>query len=308
MCNPQVYAEGILKYEHYDIGEILKLKRGNFMCSERKLKKPVVSFILLTNILFFPLFCLVGAIQILEFPTWVFDIARCISAWSSTFAFAILFKKIYPEQSFIHFVKNKFKTKLKFSVILSVGLIQFFIFILILFLTWNNSEVDFIFTVSSWGMLFYYFLKNLLSGPLGEELGWRGFAQVELQKKYSPLKASIIIGFWWGIWHLPIWFTTGFVGMDLIKYILFFMISIVSTTVIMAAFYNLNQNLIIPIIIHQFFNFFIGLINGNLVDLIMYNAVFYLIVAVLIIIINPNKVLYGNKTENMIIAHEKSAK
>ena len=270
------------------------------MSKEKKLKKPVASFILLTNIIFLPLFCLVGAIKILGFPTWVFDVVRCISAWSSTFAFAILFKKIYPGQSFIHFVKNKFKTKLKFSVILSVSTIQAFIFMLILFLVLNNSEVDTIFTISSWGMLFYYFLKNLLSGPLGEELGWRGFAQVELQKKHSPLKASIIIGFWWGMWHLPIWFTTGFMGMDLIKYILFFMISIVSTTIIMAAFYNLNQNLIIPIIIHQFFNFFIGLINGNLIDLIMYNAIFYLVVAVLIIIINPKKVLYGKKATNII--------
>ncbi|CAM4279592.1 CAAX protease [Bacillus manliponensis] len=270
------------------------------MSREKKLKKPVASFILLTNIIFFPLFCLVGVIKILGLPTWVFDVVRCISAWSSTFAFAILFKKIYPGQSFIHFVKNKFKTKLRFSVILSVITIQAFIFMLILFLVLNNSEVDSIFTISSWGMLFYYFLKNLLSGPLGEELGWRGFAQVELQKKHSPLKASIIIGFWWGMWHLPIWFTTGFMGMDLIKYILFFMISIVSTTIIMAAFYNLNQNLIIPIIIHQFFNFFIGLINGNLIDLIMYNAIFYLVVAVLIIIINPKKVLYGKKATNII--------
>ncbi|WP_312471345.1 type II CAAX endopeptidase family protein [Neobacillus sp.] len=270
------------------------------MSREKKLKKPVTSFILLTNIIFLPLFCLVGAIKMLGFPTWVFDVVRCISAWSSTFAFAILFKKIYPGQSFIHFVKNKFKTKLKFSAILSVSTIQAFIFMLILFLVLNNSEVDSIFTISSWGMLFYYFLKNLLSGPLGEELGWRGFAQVELQKKHSPLKASIIIGFWWGMWHLPIWFTTGFMGMDLIKYILFFMISIVSTTIIMAAFYNLNQNLIIPIIIHQFFNFYIGLINGILIDLIMYNAIFYLVVAVLIIIINPKKVLYGKKATNII--------
>lgn len=77
-----------------------------------------------------------------------------------------------------------------------------------------------------------------------------------------------------GVWHLPIWFTTGFMGIDLIKYILFFMISIMSITIIMTAFYNLNQNLIIPIIIHQFFNFFIGIINGNLIDLIMYNAIF----------------------------------
>ena len=41
------------------------------------------------------------------------------------------------------------------------------------------------------------------------------------------------------------------------------------------------------------FNFFIGILNGNLIDLIMYNAMFYLVVAVLMIVINPKRVLYG---------------
>lgn len=271
------------------------------MNGEKKLKNPVTSFILLTNIFFLPLFILVGVTRMLEFPAWVFDVMLCISAWSSTFAFGVLFKRIYPGQSFIQFAKDRFKNKLKFSVILTVSMIQAFIFLVILFIVSNNSEADSIFTKTSWGMLVYFFFKNLLSGPLGEEIGWRGFAQIELQKKHSPLKASIILGFWWGIWHLPIWFTTGYVGIDLIKYMLFFMISIQSTTIIMTVFYNLNQNLIVPIIIHQFFNFFIGIINGNLIDLIMYNAFFYLVVAVLIIVINPKKVLYGKKTQTFLM-------
>ncbi|TQR36952.1 CPBP family intramembrane metalloprotease [Lysinibacillus sphaericus] len=270
------------------------------MNREKKLKKPVASFILLTNIIFLPFFCLVGATSVLGFPKWIFDVMLCISAWSSTFAFAILFKKIYPGQSFMQFVKDKFNNKLKFSVILSAMLIQTFIFLMIVFLVSKNSEVDSVFTVSSWGMLIYFFFKNLLSGPLGEELGWRGFAQMELQKKHSPLKASIIIGFWWGMWHLPIWFTTGYMGMDLLKYILFFMIALISTKIVMTAFYNLNQNLIIPIIIHQLFNFFIGLINGNLLELIMYSAILYSVVAVLLIVINPKNVLYGKEDTNIV--------
>ncbi|MFE9077837.1 CPBP family intramembrane glutamic endopeptidase [Bacillus mobilis] len=265
------------------------------MNREKKLKKPVASFIVLTNIIFLPLFLLVGAISILGFPAWVFDVMFCISSWSSTFAFAILFKKIYPGRSFIQFVKEKFKNKLKLTVIITTIMIQAFIFLIILFLVSKNSKVDSIFTVTSWGMLIYFFAKNFLAGPLGEELGWRGFAQIELQKRHSPLIASLIIGFWWGMWHLPIWFTTGFVGVDLFKYILFFMTSIISIKIVMTAFYNLNQNLIIPIIIHQFFNFFIGLINGNLIDLIMYNAIFYLVVAVVLIVVNPKRVLYGGE-------------
>ena len=270
------------------------------MSKEKKLKKPIASFILLTNLIFLPLFCLVGAIKLLGLPAWLFVIVHCISSWASTFAFAMLFKKIYPGQSFIQFVKNKFKHKIKVSVLLSVSTIQALIFLMIVLIVVSKSEVDSIFTLSSWGMLLYYFLKTLLSGPLGEELGWRGFALMELQKKYSPLKASIIIGFWWGLWHLPIWFTTGFMGIDLMKYILFFMISIMSTTILMATFYNLNQNLIIPIIIHHNFNFFIGIINGNLSDLILYNAIFYGIAAILIIIINPKKVLYGRHERSLL--------
>ncbi len=170
-------------------------------------------------------------------------------------------------------------------------MIQTAIFLMILFHIMNNYETS-IFTLSSWGMLSFYFVKTLLSGPLGEELGWRGFALLELQKKYSPLIASIIIGFWWGMWHLPIWLTTGFIGMDLIKYSFFFMLTIIATTIIMTVCYTINQNLMIPIIIHQLFNFFIGSINGNLIDLIMYNAILYSAVAVLLILINPKKVLY----------------
>lgn len=266
----------------------------------KETKKTSSKFYFTNQYHFFTPFFLVGTTHMLGFPTWVIDVMFCIAAWSSTFSFAVLFKKIYPEQSFIQFVKEKFKHKLKFSVILTASMIQTFIFLLILMILSNNSEADSIFTVSSWGMLIYFFLKSLLSGPLGEELGWRGFAQIELQKKHSSLKASIIIGFWWGIWHLPIWFTTGLAGIGLIKYILFFMIAIMSTNIVMTAFYNLNQNLIIPIIIHQFFNLFIGLINGKLIDLIMYNAIFYLVVAVLIIIINPKKVLYGKENTNII--------
>lgn len=280
--------------------EILSLKGEYSLNKEKKLIKPIASFILLTNLIFLPLFCLVGAIKIFHLPTWLFVVVHCISSWASTFAFAILFKKIYPGRSFIQFVKNKFKPKIKVSVLLSVSIIQALIFLMIVLIVVSKGEVDSIFTLSSWGMLLYYFLKTLLSGPLGEELGWRGFALMELQKKHTPLKASIIIGFWWGLWHLPIWFTTGFIGIDLIKYILFFMISIMSTTILMAAFYNLNQNLLIPITIHHNFNFFIGIINGQLSDLILYNAIFYGIAAVLIIIINPKKVLYGKNEKNFL--------
>ena len=44
---------------------------------------------------------------------------------------------------------------------------------------------------------------TLLIGPLGEEFGWRGVALPLLQRRCTPLWASLILGTIWGAWHLP---------------------------------------------------------------------------------------------------------
>lgn len=38
----------------------------------------------------------------------------------------------------------------------------------------------------------------------GEEYGWRGFLQPLLQKRYGNYLGIFILGFLWGIWHLPV--------------------------------------------------------------------------------------------------------
>lgn len=265
------------------------------MRKEKELKRPIVSFIILTNIIFLPLFLVVGATKMLGFPTVVFDIALCISSWSSTFAFMVLFKRIYPDQSFIAYIKDRFKNKLKFSIVATVISIQVLIAVVVLaIMSYGDNGMVPSVTTTSLGMFTYVFMKNLFAEPLGEELGWRGFALNELQKTYSPLKASIIIGFFWGMWHLPTWFATGFAGLYLIKYITFFMIAIISISIIMTAFYNLNKNLLVPIMIHQLFNFLIGISRGDVIVGIKYYAILYLVVAIIVVVINPRIVLYSN--------------
>lgn len=41
---------------------------------------------------------------------------------------------------------------------------------------------------------------------LGEEIGWRGFAQPALEQRFSPFVAAVILGILWGFWHLPNFF------------------------------------------------------------------------------------------------------
>jgi membrane protease YdiL (CAAX protease family) len=43
----------------------------------------------------------------------------------------------------------------------------------------------------------------------GEEIGWRGFALPELQKRWTALKTSLLLGTIHTLWHLPFWITLG---------------------------------------------------------------------------------------------------
>ena len=53
------------------------------------------------------------------------------------------------------------------------------------------------------------FLYVLFFSVAGEETGWRGFALPRLQSALGPVKASLVVGFIWGIWHLPLFSMPG---------------------------------------------------------------------------------------------------
>lgn len=50
--------------------------------------------------------------------------------------------------------------------------------------------------------LFLVLLISLISGPLNEEFGWRGYALDRLFVRHGFTRATILLGFIWGIWHL----------------------------------------------------------------------------------------------------------
>ena len=65
-------------------------------------------------------------------------------------------------------------------------------------------------TVGLLGVLLLEFVRILfLGGPLGEELGWRGFALPRLSQQHTALTSSVLLGLVWGLWHIPLYFVPG---------------------------------------------------------------------------------------------------
>ncbi|CAM3241381.1 type II CAAX prenyl endopeptidase Rce1 family protein [Stackebrandtia soli] len=81
-------------------------------------------------------------------------------------------------------------------------------------------------------------LGPVIAGCLGEELGWRGFAQPQLQRRFAALVAAIVIGVIWSLWHLwPILTPVGFAELSMADIVQTF-VRLVSTAVIYAWLYN----------------------------------------------------------------------
>jgi membrane protease YdiL (CAAX protease family) len=75
-----------------------------------------------------------------------------------------------------------------------------------------------------------FFVGMLLGGPLSEEPGWRGTAYPRLRTSLGRLKAGLLLGVVWAVWHTPLFFIHGTeqAGMGLATWSgLLFMLSVI---------------------------------------------------------------------------------
>ena len=146
------------------------------------------------------------------------------------------------------------------------------------------------------------FLLVLVSGPLGEELGWRGYYLTSKAKRYSILKASLITGLVWSFWHLPLWFLRGGKGIDLIIYIIAFIVQTTSQTVVFGCIYKKHRNLVYTILIHTFDNFLAGTLVVDASSRMA--SIFYIIQAAVYVITAIVTILIYKKSERTRIKPE----
>jgi membrane protease YdiL (CAAX protease family) len=103
----------------------------------------------------------------------------------------------------------------------------------------------------------------LVLGPLGEELGWRGYALPRLQAAYGALGASGMLGLLWAFWHAPLmlfpeWRGGLPVGAFLAVYPLY---TIPLTIIFTWAFNGSSESVLIATVFHAAFNYTVFFLN-----------------------------------------------
>jgi membrane protease YdiL (CAAX protease family) len=113
-----------------------------------------------------------------------------------------------------------------------------------------------------------------------EEPGWRGLMQPELQKRFSPLVAALIVSVAWSLWHLPL-YLNGFYPGDLVGGMLGGFIFRILLSIFLAWFYNRSGgNLFLMMFLHTSFNTMVNFLPTSDLGLL----VLWLIVIVFIVI------------------------
>lgn len=246
--------------------------------------KPLNLFLLLTFVLFIVGFGITGLLISTDSPNYLVVLAQIVMAWTPTIAFAIVHPRVDSGKSLWRYIADRFATPIKLLPILASILIP----VVATIIVWvgysmvaGKALFDLVAKLSV-GSVLLMFLDSLIRGPLGEELGWRGYLQVELNKRFSLLKSSLIVGGIWGVWHLPLWFVSGFEGVNLLLYILFFMIGLVSFSVIIGYIYSRGGNLLYAIFLHQMLNFSGRLLEIDELTVLGGSSAVYVIIALVI--------------------------
>ncbi|MBT3322385.1 MAG: CPBP family intramembrane metalloprotease [Anaerolineae bacterium] len=249
-------------------------------------------YFILTYLIFWLLLALTGYMISIEVPELMQTIMKNVDAWTPTFVILIMFKKLYPGMTFKEYMKLHFMKKINPRDFLVSFLLQAFIVaaaILSFFIINDKSLNTMVFISVS--TIIPVVIINLTAGVLGEELGWRGYALNLLQKKYIPLISSLIVGVIWGLWHLPLIILSGYSGLELVYYMIAFMVAVISFSVIITFFYNKSKNVLIAMWMHFWFNFLLQIVIIDLLPLLIYVSVGYLIIAILIVILNKKELL-----------------
>lgn len=98
-------------------------------------------------------------------------------------------------------------------------------------------------------------LTILFIGGGLEEFGWRGYALDRMQNDQNALLASLVLGFFWGLWHLPLFFMQGTTQAEAGIPIWEFILQIMVLSILFTWLYNnTSGSLLVAILFHTIGN------------------------------------------------------
>lgn len=98
---------------------------------------------------------------------------------------------------------------------------------------------------------------------LGEELGWRGYLQEKLLRKYGLILGFILLGAIWGYWHLPIILMGyNFPDQPVLGALLLMPIGTIFLGIFLGWIYIRSKSIWMPALAHASGNLFSGLLFG----------------------------------------------
>lgn len=192
----------------------------------------------------------------------------------------------YKNRNFLSIIKETFILKGRFSwklfSVLLMPAILFISYLITRFIFNVEYTLEWFETPLAIPIVYLYIL--FLGGPLGEEIGWRGFALKELLSKYTPFLASIILGVIWTCWHVPAFFIEGSAQAG-IPFYLYLANTIILTLFITILFIKTEFRISSALYFHASANFALGIfyiidepLGLLFVGLFMITSILYLLI------------------------------
>lgn len=165
-------------------------------------KHPIAAFLLINYLISWPTLYISYQIILAEDAITPLALIGLIGAYGPSIA-AIWVQYIIDKSQ----LKELLRKLLRFKAKPKVYLYVIFLPILLYCLAYASSvlyqgEILSLDLLAGLASIPVWFLAALPFGPMGEELGWRGFMLPRLLEKHSMLKSTLFVGLAWGVWHL----------------------------------------------------------------------------------------------------------
>ena len=182
-----------------------------------------------------------------------------IGAYGPSIA-AIIVQGIIDKKQLKSLLKKLIQFRSQWKLLLFIVIAPILLYVIAYLITAFIFEGDLtVHWILGFSNLYFWVLVALPFGPMGEELGWRGFMLPKLLEKHSIYKSTILVGLAWGIWHLASFSFPGaaipdFLPVNLWTILLFCVNTIALSMVYTYVHLRSNGSVLMAILLHAFFN------------------------------------------------------